>query len=166
MGRNAVETVLGAVVLLVAAVFVWIAYNTAQIKGVSGYAVSAAFAKVGGLNTGSDVRIAGIKVGTVSAVELDAVTYDAVVTMSVTASVALPKDTEAVIASEGMLGGMYVRLLPGVDKTHLTEGGVIAKTRDHRSLEDQVGEIIFLATSPAEGGTDADGPGGAMPGLK
>lgn len=167
MGRNAVETVMGAVVLLVAAAFVWIAYNTAQIRGVTGYEVTAAFAKVGGLGKGSDVRISGIKVGTVTAVELDAVTYDAMVTMSIEPSVKLPADTEAVIASEGMLGGMYVRLLPGTGKDRLAENGVIARTRDHRSLEDQVGEIIFLATSPGENGNNgSNGPGASLPGVE
>lgn len=161
MGRNAVETVLGAVVLLVAAVFVWIAYNTAQIKGVSGYGVTAAFAKVGGLGKGSDVRMAGIKVGTVTHVKLDPNTYDAMVGMSITPEVKLPTDTEAVIASEGMLGGMYVRLLPGAATDKLADGGLISRTQDHRSLEDQVGEIIFLATSP--GGEDS---GGSGPGVK
>lgn len=150
MGRNAVETVMGAVVILVAAGFVYIAYNTASIKTVSGYPVTAAFAKVGGLGKGADVRISGIKVGTVTDVTLDTVTFDAVVTMSIDPSVKLPADTEAAIDSEGMLGGMYVRLLPGTTKERLAEGGRVAKTRDHRSLEDQVGEIIFLATSPGK----------------
>ncbi|MBT5013921.1 MAG: outer membrane lipid asymmetry maintenance protein MlaD, partial [Rhodospirillaceae bacterium] len=52
----------------------------------------------------------------------------------------------ASIASEGMLGGKYVRLEPGVEKTYIEDGGSITKTKDFRSLEDQVGEIIFLAT--------------------
>lgn len=168
MGRNAVETVMGAVVVLVAAAFVYIAYNTAQIRAVSGYAVTAAFAKVGGLGAGSDVRISGIKVGTVTGVELDAATYEAMVTLSIDSKVQLPTDTEAVIASEGMLGGMYVRLLPGVGKERLAEGAMIAKTRDHRSLEDQVGEIIFLATSKGEGGGSGSGggPGASLPGVE
>lgn len=163
MGRNAVETVMGAVVVLVAAVFVYIAYNTAEIKTVSGYSVQAAFSKVGGLGKGSDVRIAGIKVGTVTGVLLDSVTYEAMVTLSIDSKVQLPTDTEAVIASEGLLGGMYVRLLPGVGKERLAEGSMIAKTRDHRSLEDQVGEIIFLATSPGGGGGAS---GSAVPGVE
>ena len=164
MGRNAVETVLGGVVLLVAAAFVWIAYDTAQIRSVKGYTVTAAFTKVGGLGKGADVRVAGIKVGTVTAVKLDPVTYDAMVDLSIEPSVMLPTDSEAVIASEGMLGGMYVRLLPGAAKEHISNGAAIARTRDHRSLEDQVGEIIFLATSPGEG-DNAEGPESALPGI-
>lgn len=153
MGRNAIETVLGAVVLVVAGMFVFFAYNTAQVKAVNGYAVSAAFYKVGGLSTGSDVRINGIKVGTVTARRLDSETYDAVVDMSISSDVKLPTDTAAAIGSEGILGGMYVRLEPGREKSYIESGGSITKTRDFRSLEDQVGEIIFLATGGPDNGS-------------
>ncbi len=146
MARNAIETILGAVVLLVAGMFVFFAYNTAQIKSVSGYNVSASFFKVGGLTTGSDVRISGIKVGSVTSREINQETYDAVINMSIARDIKLPDDTEASIASEGILGGMYVRLVPGQGTTMIASGGAIAKTKDFRSLEDQVGEIIFLAT--------------------
>lgn len=153
MGRNAIETVLGAVVILVAGMFVFFAYNTAQVKAVNGYAVNASFYKVGGLTTGSDVRINGIKVGTVTARHLDPDTYDAVVEMSITSDVKLPTDTVAAIGSEGILGGMYVRLQPGQDESFIESGGSISKTQDFRSLEDQVGEIIFLATGGPDDGS-------------
>jgi phospholipid/cholesterol/gamma-HCH transport system substrate-binding protein len=146
MGRNAIETVMGAVVLLVAGVFVFFAYETAQVKAVQGYEVNALFYKIGGLNPGSDVRISGIKVGTVIDHRLNPDTYDAAVRMSIAAEVKLPEDTVASIASEGLLGGKYVLLEPGTEKTHIPDGGMIKKTQDFRSLEDQVGEIIFLAT--------------------
>jgi len=146
MGRNAIETVLGAAVLLVAGLFSYFAYNTAQIKDITGYEVSARFFKVGGLAKGSDVRISGIKVGTVTGRHLDPVSYDAVITMSISPDVTLPIDTEASIASSGMLGDKYLMLVPGTDTARMKAGDAIAKTTDFRSLEDQVGEIIFLAT--------------------
>ena len=71
--------------------------------------------------------------------------------MSIASKVKLPVDTVAAIASEGMLGGKYIRLEPGVEKSYLKPGGVITKSKDFRSLEDQVGEIIFLATGGGEG---------------
>lgn len=153
MGRNAIETVLGAVVLLVAGMFVFFAYNTAQVKVMNGYEVSAAFYKVGGLSTGSDVRINGIKVGTVTSRKLDPETYDAIVEMSIETDLKLPVDTVAAIGSEGILGGMYVRLKPGQEDSYIETGGVIKKTQDFRSLEDQVGEIIFLATGGPDSGS-------------
>lgn len=152
MRRNAIETVMGAVVLLVAGVFVFFAYDMAQVKAVEGYEVTALFYKIGGLNEGSDVRISGIKVGTVIDHNLDSESYDARVRMTITREVKLPVDTVASIASEGLLGGKYVRLEPGTDKAYIKDGGTITKTKDFRSLEDQVGEIIFLATGGDEGG--------------
>jgi len=152
MGRNAIETVLGAVVLVVAGMFVYFAYTTAEVQAVKGYEVTAAFYKIGGLNKGSDVRVSGIKVGTVSSQGLDPDTFDAVVKMSISSGIKLPTDTVASVASEGMLGGKYVRLEPGTEKTYIEDGGAIAKTKDFRSLEDQVGEIIFLATGGKDEG--------------
>ena len=146
MGRNAVETVLGAVVLVVAGMFIFFAYGTAQVKAVSGYEVRANFFKIGGLTPGSDVRINGIKVGSVLSATLDPETYDAVVVMSIAPNIKLPTDSAAGIGSEGIVGGKYVRIDPGQAKDVLKAGGVISKTKDFRSLEDQVGEIIFLAT--------------------
>lgn len=165
MNRNRIETVMGMVVIAVALLFVYIAYNTAQIRTLPGYEISAAFFKVGGLNTGSDVRISGVKVGTVIERRLDPTSFDAIVVMSVANEIKLPEDTVATIASEGLLGGKYVRLEPGTAKTALAPGARIHETRSFKSLEDQVGEIIFLATSrpeapPADGDSAA---GGAAP---
>jgi len=151
MGRHAVETVMGAVVLIVAAFFVYFATSTAQVQMVKGYEVTALFYKIGGLKQGADVRVSGIKVGTVIDQSLDPKTFDAVVKMTIQASVKLPADTVASIASEGMLGDKYIRLEPGQSKTLVADGGLLSKTKDFRSLEDQVGEIIFLATG---GGKD------------
>ena len=146
MRRNAFETVLGAIVLTVAGLFVFFAYQTAQVQSVDGYEVTAKFFKIGGLTAGSDVRINGIKVGIVASAQLDNETYDAVVTMVIQSGVKLPNDTAAGIGSEGIVGGKYVRLEPGLDKTSIGPGGSISNTTDFRSLEDQVGEIIFLAS--------------------
>jgi len=150
MRRNAVETVLGAVVLLVAGMFVYFAYNTAQVRTVDGYQIKANFFKIGGLTTGSDVRVNGIKIGTVTDTLLDPNTFDAVVEMSIKQDLKLPTDTVASIGSEGIVGGKYIRLTPGSAKELIAPDGRITETRGFRSLEDQVGEIIFLAT----GGSD------------
>ncbi|MDH5771957.1 MAG: outer membrane lipid asymmetry maintenance protein MlaD [Rhodospirillaceae bacterium] len=146
MGRNAVETIMGAAVLLVAGVFVYFAYNTAEIKAVTGYEISANFYKVGGLTKGSDVRISGIKVGTVLDTHLDPSTFEAVVKMSISPEIKLPADTQASIASSGLMGDKYISLKTGNAMNFLDPGGKVLSTKDFRSLEDQVGEIIFLAT--------------------
>ncbi len=147
MGKNIVETVMGGVVLLVAAGFLFVALNQAQVKSVDGYEVEAAFLKIGGLQKGSDVRMNGIKIGTVQDSRLDGETYDAVISMTIRQDLKLPVDTVASIVSGGLIGGKYVRLEPGADRENFVEaGGRLERTKDFKSLEDQVGEIIFLAT--------------------
>lgn len=147
MRRHVIETVMGAVVLVVAGLFVYFAYVTADIGAASGYRVTANFFKIGGLAVGSDVRVSGINVGKVVENHLDPKTYDAVVTMVIRDDVKLPEDTVAVVGSDGLLGGKYVRLEPGQSGAMIEAGGAVAETRAFKSLEDQVGEIIFLATS-------------------
>ena len=146
MKSNAVETVLGGVVLVVAVVFLLFALNTAQVKTIEGYDLTAAFFKVGGLTPGSDVRINGIKVGTVKDLQLDSKTFDAVVTMSIRSDVKVPSDSVAGIGSAGIIGSKFITLEPGGAQDFIAGGGKIAKTKDFKSLEDQVGDIIFLAT--------------------
>ncbi|GEO81228.1 outer membrane lipid asymmetry maintenance protein MlaD [Pararhodospirillum oryzae] len=151
MERNPIETIMGAVVLLVAGLFVAFAYTSATLKPVSGYPVEAVFLKIGGLETGSDVRINGVKVGSVTGRQLDPDTYQAVVSMTLSGSVHIPDDTRAAIVNDGLLGGKYVRLEPGQSTTMLKTGGRLTNTQDFMSMEELVGEIIFLATQPAPG---------------
>ena len=150
MSRNPVETVLGAVVLLTAVFFLAFAYVTSAVLPVQGYPLKAAFSKIGGLQAGADVRISGIKVGAVTAQTLDATTFEAVVHMSIMPDVHLPQDTVASIASEGLLGGKYVRLEPGHMTMYLAAGDTMTATKDFRSLEETVSEIIFLATQGSD----------------
>jgi len=75
MGRNLIETLMGAVVLVVAGLFLIFAYSTTNVRPVRGYTVTAKFERVDGLNTGSDVRLSGIKVGTVVDQKLEPNTF-------------------------------------------------------------------------------------------
>ena len=150
MKRNPIETVLGAVVLVVAVMFLVFAYNVADLKKVTGYEIKATFLKVGGLERGSDVRMSGIDVGTVTGQTLNPETFQAQIVMSIEPNVKLPTDTEASIVSDGLLGGKYINLVPGHATDRIAAGGVIGKTRDYQSLEDLVGQIIFLATNSGD----------------
>ena len=147
MGRTIVETLLGVFVLAIAVVFVVLGIRQIGVAAPDGYTLTARFLKVGGLAPGSDVRISGVTVGTVTSRDLDPVSFEAVVSMTIDSAVLLPVDTEAVVTGEGLLGGKYLRLLPGREDDRLPAGGELARTRDFRSLEDAVSEIIFLATS-------------------
>ncbi|HLO74929.1 MAG TPA: outer membrane lipid asymmetry maintenance protein MlaD [Magnetospirillum sp.] len=147
MGRNLIETIMGAVVLAVAGFFLVFAYSHADLKQVSGYEITAQFASVGGLETGADVRINGIKVGTVAGHALDPASFNAVVRLTILPDIRLPTDTVAAIASEGLLGGKYLKLEPGRSSDRIAEGGAITRTKDYKSIEEMVGTLIFLATS-------------------
>lgn len=146
MKRGAVETILGAVVLVVAIAFVVVGARAIDEGGDEGYRLSARFLKVGGLERGSDVRVSGVKVGTVVERTLDLDTFEAVIVFTVRDDIRLPADTEAGVTAEGLLGGKYLRLFPGKAPEKLGPGGEIAQTRDFQALEDTVSEIIFLAT--------------------
>lgn len=150
MRRNMVETVLGAIVLVVAAAFFVFALETGEVGTVKGYRLTANFLKAGGLATGNDVRIAGVKVGTVTDRRLDTETFEAIIGFTVDDDVKLPTDTAAVVTDDGLLGGKYLRLLPGKSTTTLAPGAMIADARDFETLEDQVSKIIFLATGSSQ----------------
>jgi len=143
MRRNTIETVLGGVVIVVAGFFLVFAYTSADLRRVDGYEVTANFSSVGGLQSGSDVRISGVKVGTVTSQTLDPSSYLAVVHMSIDPSIKLPKDTVAVIASESLLGGKYMSLQPGGDPDEIKPGGRIDFTQSTPGLEQLLGQVIF-----------------------
>ncbi len=146
MGRNLIETVMGGVVLLIAALFLFFAYTRANVSPVKGYQVTAKFNKIDGLDPGGDVRIRGVKVGSVMTGHLDPKEYRAVITMSIAAEVRLPVDSTATITSDGLLGGKYVKLEPGKADVLIEPGGEIANTEDGVALEELIGRMIFLAT--------------------
>src|SRR6185369_17156530 len=117
MQRNVLETVMGAVVLIAAAGFLYLVSSTVGVhQDSSGYNLIMRFDRGGSVNPGTDVRIAGAKVGTVVSKAFDAANYQAVVTISIDGSVKLPKDTTAIITSDGLLGDNYVLLDIGGDE--------------------------------------------------
>jgi phospholipid/cholesterol/gamma-HCH transport system substrate-binding protein len=158
MSRNIVETILGAVVLVVAIGFLLWAYGRSEAGDPGGYALRAKFDRVDGLEVGGDVRISGIKVGQVLAQRLDPQTYRAEVTFSVREGIEVPADSSAAIVSSGLLGGKYLALVPGGDESLLKDGGEITLTQSSVNLEDLIGRYIFGQGAPAGGG----GQGGAQ----
>lgn len=151
MNHNAIETVLGAVVIVVAGFFLVFALGAADMKRVSGYDVTANFSKVDGLSPGIDVKISGVKVGTVQKMDLDPDTYLAKVTMSIAPNIKLPTDTVAKVSSEGLLGGKYMALEPGADDEMIKPGGQIQYTQAALNLEEMIGKFIFSAADNKDG---------------
>lgn len=158
MKQNAIETIMGGVVLLVAALFLVFAYSSADIAAVKGYEVSAKFDRVDGIRQGTDVRMSGIKVGTVLGEKLEPETYFAVLKLSIDSSVKLPIDTNAKIVSDGLLGSKYVALEPGAEEKLLQQGGEITHTQSAINIEDLVSRYIFSgsAKKDSKGGSDKD----------
>lgn len=152
MKRNVFETALGAVVLLVAALFLVIALRSADVGAAyqaEGYTLRANFTALGSLGVGSDVRLSGVKVGSVTDVTLDPETYLAQVSLRIREDVTLPLDTTAQIASDGLLGGHHLQLEPGGEIEMLQDGEEITYTQAAVSLEQMIGKLIFSLTESA-----------------
>lgn len=143
MRRNLIETVMGAVVLVVAALFIFFAYNKADVGTVEGYELKAKFDRIDGIRPGSDVRMSGIKVGTVLSEHLDPKTYLAVVLMSISKNVKVPDDTSIAVATEGLLGDKFLALSPGGSDRMLPNGGEIETTQGSVDLMGLIGKMIF-----------------------
>ncbi len=146
MNKKPVETIMGLVVLLVAVLFLLFAYRVSDLQVVKGYELNAKFLKVGGLNVGSDVRINGIKIGTVTAQKLSPEDYMVNVTMSISPDIKLPVDSIISITNDGLMGNKFVKIEPGKAQTFLNNGDTFEDTQDFKTLEDMVGEIIFMVT--------------------
>lgn len=146
MNKKPVETIMGLVVLVVAALFMMFAYRVSDLQVVKGYEINSRFLKVGGLNTGADVRINGIKVGTVISQSVNPLDYMVDVKLSIMPQIQLPKDSTITIAGDGLMGDKFIKIEPGQSAEMLTVGSTALNTKDAKSLEDMVGEIIFMVT--------------------
>ncbi len=166
MKRNVIETVLGAVVLTAALVFVVFSYSTANVGSVSGYNITANFSTIGGLNIGDAVQISGVKVGSVSKVDLDPETFLARVTMSIMPSVKLPDDTAALISSTSLLGGRYMELQPGASEDLMAPGDRIQYTQAPQNLEQLLGQFIFSMSDEKKDEKKPDAPAAATPSVE
>jgi len=143
MERNTLETVLGAVVLLVAVGFLYLIYSETDVgTNTSGYQLELRFDSGGSTIVGTDVRIAGVKVGSVIDQHLDAAAYQAVVTIEVDSDVQLPKDTSAVVTSDGLLGDNYILLNIGGDTEMLKPNDRIRKVQGAINLADLINKFV------------------------
>ncbi|MCD1625779.1 MAG: outer membrane lipid asymmetry maintenance protein MlaD [Paracoccaceae bacterium] len=135
MSETKTEVVIGAAVLAVAAGFlIYAGQVTGMSASTKGYPLTASFRSLEGVNVGTDVRLAGVKVGTVTAVSLNPETFRADTTISVLDGLELPDDSAIVIASEGLLGGNFVELVPGGSPFNLAAGDEIIDTQGSVSL--------------------------------
>lgn len=143
MQKNIIETLMGAVVLAVAGVFFAFAYKGSGMQMESGYTVNANFTNASGIALGSDVRIGGVKVGTVTNLTLDANSYQAVISLQIRSATKIPKDSSAAVVSSGLLGEKYIQITPGGEEEMLADGGKIEFTQSAINLEEMIGKFMF-----------------------
>jgi phospholipid/cholesterol/gamma-HCH transport system substrate-binding protein len=160
MSKKGMETLVGLFVLLgiVGVVFLALqAANLASFSNSKGYVVSARFDNIGGLKVRAPVRSAGVTVGRVTAINLDAKTFQGVVTMDLEPGVAFPKDSSAKILTAGLLGDQYIGIEPGGSEKNLAAGDVITQTQSAVVLENLIGQLLY--NRAAEAGSGGDKPG-------
>lgn len=134
MAENRAEVVAGFAVVALALGF--LAYASAGRIGTGGdtYPLTASFRSANGIAVGTDVRLAGVKVGSITDMALNPTTYFADVTVTLDKSVQLPTDTAILISSEGLLGGNFIELIPGGAEDYLAPGDQIEDTQSSVSL--------------------------------
>jgi phospholipid/cholesterol/gamma-HCH transport system substrate-binding protein len=141
--ENIVEALVGLLVVLVAIGFVSFAYNRTQAGTAGdGYVLKARFSNVTGVSPGTDVRVAGIKVGMVTKQSLDPGSFQAMVEFGIDKALKLPIDSSAAVTTEGLLGGTYVSLTPGGDSVMLKPGEEITETSGATDLMSLVGSFV------------------------
>ena len=145
MSRNWIESIVGAAVLAVAIWFLAFSYQEGGkgSGGGGGYELLAKFTSVAGVPPGADVRISGIKVGEVTSLGLNQVTYLAEVRMRIQPDTQIPEDSAVAVKSESLLGGKYLAITPGAEDAMLNDGGELLYTQPAVVLEDLIGQAIF-----------------------
>lgn len=129
------EIFVGAIVLAVAVGFlVYLLQATGVGGGGDRYSLTASFRSAEGISVGTEVRLAGVRVGSVSNVSLDPQTYRAVTEISLQDDVLIPDDSAVIISAEGLLGGNFVEIIPGGSPFNVEEGGEIIDTQGSVSL--------------------------------
>ena len=157
MGKKSIEALVGLFVLLGFAGLLFLALKAANLGSFSSgdtYTVLAKFDNIGGLKVRAPVRSAGVTVGRVTSISLDAKTYQGVVSMEVHRTVQFPSDSSARILTAGLLGDQYVGLEPGAEEKTLVAGDTIKQTQSAVVLESLIGQFLFnkaadAGTSPA-----------------
>lgn len=150
MDRSGIfETLVGMIVIAVAAVFMVYAYGVSG-KNIGGdhYRLEAVFGRVDGVSIGSEVRIAGLKVGSVTANNLNLQTYEANLYLAIESGIPIPEDSVAKIVSDGLLGSAHVSIEPGASEEMMREGDKITITQGSVDL---LGLAVQAFTSQAAG---------------
>ncbi|MBQ9335533.1 MAG: outer membrane lipid asymmetry maintenance protein MlaD [Alphaproteobacteria bacterium] len=134
MKGNVLESVIGAVVLVIASLFVYFAYVSGGEKIKEGYVLTARFDDVSGLARGADIKLNGIKVGIVKSLSLDK-NYQAKVELLLRDGVRIPVDSSVAISTDGIMGNKYIAISAGFSEEKLKSNEEIEFTRSAVNLE-------------------------------
>lgn len=135
MSNSTTEIVVGGIVLAGAIAFgVYTVQATGLSRGAGGYELNASFRSLEGVGVGTDVRLAGVKVGTVTGVALNPETFRADTRFTVSQGIEIPDDSAVVVSSEGLLGGNFVEIMPGGSLTYFEPGDEVDDTQGAVSL--------------------------------
>ncbi len=155
MAENRAEILAGAAVLAAAVAFLAYAMGGGSLGSTAGsYPLTASFRSVEGIKAGTDVRLAGVKVGTITTLTLNPTTFFADATIEMDAGILLPDDSAILISSEGLLGGNYVEVMPGGSPDNLAPGAEIEDTQGSVSLI----SLLMKFVSSSGGSDTADAP--------
>jgi phospholipid/cholesterol/gamma-HCH transport system substrate-binding protein len=143
MKSNTFEAFIGAVVITFTLIFLFFGFQSMRLNNEGKYNVSAVFNRIDGIKLGSDIRMSGIKIGTVSSQELDNITFQARVLMAIDSDILIPDDSSAKITTDGLLGGNYISIEPGGNDIYLESGDEILFTQGSVDLIGLVGEALF-----------------------
>ncbi len=146
MGKKGIETLVGLFVLLGILGLVFLALKAANLASFSSgdtYTVMARFDNIGGLKVRAPVRSAGVTVGRIASIGLDAKTYQGLVRMEIDKGIQFPKDSSARILTAGLLGDQYIGLEPGAEEKTLAAGDTITQTQSAVVLESLIGQFLF-----------------------
>lgn len=147
MQSNATETIIGLIVVVVLGTLLFFAYSSSGSSAVTrGYDLKAAFSALDGISPGTDVRLNGIKIGTVSSMDIDPKTYQAVAHVTISKDVQLPDDSSIKCTSAGLLGGSYLAVSPGGSATNLAQGGLITNTQGCIDIASLIGRLVYGST--------------------
>ena len=147
MQNGFVETLIGALVVAVAGAFFYYGWHTTGAGTVEGYEVAARFDRVDGINIGTDVKMSGIKIGSVTSQILDQKTYRALVQMNIKPEIKIPLDSSIKVASEGLLGGAYLAVSPGGSDEMMVKGSEFETTQGSIDLVGLLGQAMFSSGS-------------------
>ena len=145
MKQTKLEFIVGVFVLigLAAVAYLTLKLGAGSLMGGDTYMLEARFTNTSGLNTGSNVVVAGVPVGRVEEIRVEPTDYSAIVTLRVNSGLHLPTDSMASIKTTGLIGDKFISLSPGADETYLTPGTRITMTESAVDLEGLIGKMAF-----------------------